>query len=164
MTATTRATTTANEAPAADLPVGDVPPAIALWAALVAAHAALDRAVERDAGNCAVVGPDVLGVLLPLALSPNGRLRLGDLADCAGLTPSGLTRRIEALLTDGLIERSHCDSDRRGIYAAVTPKGLAALPRAVEHHAAVLEREVGRNLDPSDVARLTGLLEALARC
>jgi DNA-binding MarR family transcriptional regulator len=169
MTTTTQATTQATTQTGADTtaanPHGtDVPPAIVLWTALVSAHAALDRAVERDAGNCAVVGPDVLGVLLPLALSPNGRLRLGDLADCAGLTPSGLTRRIEALLTDGLIERSHCDSDRRGIYAAVTPKGLAALPRAVEHHAAVLEREVGRNLDPSDVARLTGLLEALARC
>jgi DNA-binding MarR family transcriptional regulator len=168
MTTTTQATTQATTQTGADTtaanPHGtDVPPAIVLWTALVSAHAALDRAVERDAGNCAVVGPDVLGVLLPLALSPNGRLRLGDLADRAGLTPSGLTRRIETLVADGLVARVSCASDRRGIYAAITPKGFAALPGALDHHAAVLGREIGRNLGPSDVARLTGLLEALAR-
>jgi DNA-binding MarR family transcriptional regulator len=163
MTTTTQLSSeTADVKAVAGLPDA-VPASIALWTALVGAHAALDRAVERDEGSCPVVGPSVLGVLLPLASSPNGRLRLGDLAERAGLTPSGLTRRIEALLADSLIERAHCDSDRRGIYAAITPKGLAALPGAIEHHAAVLEREIGRTLDPSDVARLTGLLEALAR-
>jgi DNA-binding MarR family transcriptional regulator len=142
---------------------GSVPASVALWSALVAAHAALDRAVERDPGKCAVIGPDVLGVLLPLATSPNGRLRLGDLAERAGLTPSGLTRRIEALVADGLIVRAHCEADRRGIWAAITPKALAALPGALEHHAAVLERSIRRNLAPADAERLTELLEALAR-
>jgi DNA-binding MarR family transcriptional regulator len=150
-------------APVAAPPPDAVPSSVALWSALVTAHAALDRAVERDPGKCDVIGPDVLGVLLPLATSPNGRLRLGDLAERAGLTPSGLTRRIEALVADGLIVRAHCDSDRRGIWAAITPKALAALPAALEHHAEVLERSIRRNLAPTDVARLTELLEALAR-
>jgi MarR family 2-MHQ and catechol resistance regulon transcriptional repressor len=149
--------------PAASTPPGAIPASVALWSALVAAHAALDRTVERDPGRCAVIGPDVLGVLLPLATSPNGRLRLGDLAERAGLTPSGLTRRIEALVADGLIVRAHCDSDRRGIWAAITPKALAALPGALEHHAEVLERSIRRSLASEDVARLTELLEALAR-
>jgi DNA-binding MarR family transcriptional regulator len=154
---------TLEPAAAAATPPAAVPASVAMWSALVAAHAALDRAVERDPGKCAVIGPDVLGVLLPLATAPNGRLRLGDLAERAGLTPSGLTRRIEALVADGLIVRAHCDSDRRGVWAAITPKALAALPGALEHHADVLERSINRNLDPDDAARLTGLLEALAR-
>jgi len=143
-------------------PLIDVPAPVALWAALVAAHAALDRSIDHDASGCLVVGPDVLGVLLPLALSSRGRLRLGDLAERAGLTPSGLTRRVEALEAGGFVDRVTCDSDRRGVYAAITASGRDALPGALEHYAAVLDRAIGRRLDPAETARLTALLEAMA--
>ena len=140
-----------------------VPPAIALWSALVAAHAALDRAVARDHGMCPVVGADVLAILLPLGLTSGGRMRLGDLAERAGLTPSGLTRRIEPLEADGLVQRHRCDSDRRGTWAAITARGLAALPGALEHHATTLDRAIGHGLSAADAAHLTQLLETLAR-
>jgi DNA-binding MarR family transcriptional regulator len=152
--------TSATQSPV--VPRGDVPAPVALWSALVAVHAALNRAIERDTTACQVIGPDVLGVLLPLAEAPGRRLRLRELAERTGLTPSGLTRRLDVLVADGLVARAVCDLDRRGMYAALTPKGLVAVPGALAHHANVLERSIGERLDQAGVAQLTKLLDALA--
>lgn len=140
-----------------------VSPSVRLWSALVAAHAALDRSLERGSSGCAVVGPDALGVLLPLAEAPQHRLRLRELADRAGLTPSGLTRRVDDLVAAGLVARVTCPQDRRGTYAELTPAGLEAVPAALAHHAAVLDEEVGKRLDPASIARLRALLERLSK-
>ncbi len=140
----------------------DVPASVRLRAALVEAHAAMERALERDAAACHVLGPDAIDVLLPLAEAPARRLRLGDLAERSGLTPSGLTRRIDALVAHGLVARVGCPSDRRGTYAQLTDSGLRALPGALAHHAGVLDRAIGERLDAASVGRLTELLEALA--
>ncbi len=139
-----------------------VSPSVRLWSALVAAHAALDRSLERGSSGCDIVGPDAFGVLLPLFEAPGHRLRLRDLAERAGLTPSGLTRRVDDLVSSGLVARVTCPQDRRGTYAQLTPAGVEALPAALVHHAAVLDAEVGRRLDPASVASLRALLERLA--
>ncbi len=140
----------------------DIPASIRLRAALVGAHAAMERALERDAAACHVLGPEAIDVLLPLAEAPARRLRLGDLAERSGLTPSGLTRRIDALVAGGLVVRVGCPSDRRGTYAELTDAGLRALPGALAHHAGVLDRAIGERLDSASIARLTELLEMLA--
>ncbi len=139
-----------------------LPSTVRLWAALVAVHAMLDRALERDASTCGIAGPDAIGVLRPLAQAPGHRLRLHDLAGRAGLTPSGLTRRLDELVGAGLIVRASCDQDRRGTYAALTESGMAALPPALAHHAAVLDRELHLRLDPPSINALAILLERLA--
>ena len=144
------------------LAVSALPGSIRLWVALVAARLTLDRAIDRDSASCPVVGPDVLSVLLPLALAPGHRLRLGDLAECTGLTPSGLTRRIDALVEDGLVARVGCAQDRRGTYAELTEGGLEAVPGALAHHAGVLDRSLAGRLDGSGLELLIALLENLA--
>jgi DNA-binding MarR family transcriptional regulator len=51
------------------------------------------------------------------------RLRMNELADRARLSPSGLTRRFDALVRRGWVVRERCDDDRRGVYARITPEG-----------------------------------------
>jgi DNA-binding MarR family transcriptional regulator len=73
-------------------------------------------------------------MLLRLARSPDQRLRMSDLADQTNLTPSGLTRAIDRLSQAGLVRRMACPSDRRGAYAALTPRGVQRVTAAVEPH------------------------------
>jgi MarR family 2-MHQ and catechol resistance regulon transcriptional repressor len=86
-------------------------------------------------------------LLLRLARSPDRRLRMSDLADQTGLTPSGLTRAIDRLTDAGLVKRMACPSDRRGSFAALTPKGLRRVTDAVGPHL--------RHLDEAFVGLLT---------
>lgn len=74
------------------------------------------------------------GLLLRIARSPDRRLRLSDLAEQTGMSPSGLTRALDRLEEAGYAERVACPSDRRGAFATITPAGLDVLGPAVHAH------------------------------
>ena len=48
-----------------------------------------------------------------------GRMRMCDLAEQAQLSRSGLTRLVDRLERDGLLERCSCEHDARGSYACL---------------------------------------------
>ena len=48
---------------------------------------------------------------------------MGELADRLLLSRSGLTRLVDRLCRDGLLERASCEDDRRGSYARLTDAG-----------------------------------------
>src|SRR4051794_25640045 len=56
-------------------------------------------------------------VLLRLARSEGGRLRMSDLAAQVPLSASGLTRAVDRLVGQELVARETCPSDRRGSFA-----------------------------------------------
>jgi|GEM_PF-148644 DNA-binding MarR family transcriptional regulator len=140
-----------------------IPGSIRLWQAVAAAHAALTLELDADGGACPVLAADSFAVLLSLADEPGQQLRMHELAERSHLTPSGLTRRVDRLESDGLVARVGCPSDRRGAFAQLTPRGLDELGRALPHHAAVLERYVGPRLDDPGIDDLIAVLRDLAR-
>jgi DNA-binding MarR family transcriptional regulator len=73
-------------------------------------------------------------VLLFLADSPEGRMRMSELADSVLLSRSGLTRLVDRLARDGLLERVRCEEDARGWFAAITPEGRAVFDEARHTH------------------------------
>ena len=73
-------------------------------------------------------------VLLHLSEAPDHRLRMNELADLARLSPSGLTRRFDALVRRDWVVRERCDDDRRGVLAALTAEGLKQLKAATPVH------------------------------
>jgi DNA-binding MarR family transcriptional regulator len=135
--------------------------ALRLWSAVASAHAALDELLDADR-ECPVLGSDAVEVLLPLAEAPEGRLRMHELAMRSHLTPSGLTRRIDRLIDDGLVARDRCGSDRRGAYAVLTERGRAELQQALPYHARILGEMISSRLDAAAVDRLVTDLESLA--
>ena len=50
------------------------------------------------------------------------------------LTRSGVTRLVDRLERDGLVERGQCESDGRGAEARLTDKGLERLREASKVH------------------------------
>jgi DNA-binding MarR family transcriptional regulator len=151
--------------PGPSAPESAIPASIRLWQAVAAAHAALAQELELDAdgGTCPVLAADSFAVLLSLADEPAHQLRMHELADRAHLTPSGLTRRVDKLESEGLLARVGCPGDRRGAFAQLTPRGLDELRRALPHHAAILERYFVPRIDDAGIDRLTAVLGDLAQ-
>jgi DNA-binding MarR family transcriptional regulator len=129
----------------------------AAWGGFLFVHAAvlreLDRRLEEEHG-LSVRWYDVLATLDE---APERRLRMSELAQNVVLSPSRLTRLVDRLERDGLVERVADERDARGAYAALTPLGLRRLREARRTHHEVVR---GRFLDRLSASEQ----DALARC
>jgi DNA-binding MarR family transcriptional regulator len=99
------------------------------------------------------------GVLVRLSEAADERLRMTDLALDLHLSPSGLTRRLDHLVRDGFVCREACPSDRRAVYAVLTPKGRAKLEEAAPDHVAGVRRHFIDHLDEVELEQLATMLE-----
>jgi DNA-binding MarR family transcriptional regulator len=118
-------------APAARLLDGDE---LAAWGGLLRAHARLTKALDVDLVSAHGLPLTSYEVLLHLADSPDGRLRMSELADSVLLSRSGLTRLVDRLERQDLLRRESCPSDRRGAYAVITQRGRELFDRARSTH------------------------------
>jgi DNA-binding MarR family transcriptional regulator len=90
----------------------------------------LDDDLEREHG----LSLSTYSVLATLTKSPEGRLRMSELADTVLISRPGMTRLIERLERDGLVERTRSDTDSRQVYAQITERGLERLGDAAKTH------------------------------
>jgi DNA-binding MarR family transcriptional regulator len=97
-------------------------------------------------------------VLLRLARSPGGRLRMSDLAAQAGLSTSGVTRVVDRLERAALVGRQTCSSDRRVSYAVITGAGEGLLAEVVPPHLDDVQRWFTGLLSVDQLAALLGAL------
>jgi len=93
------------------------------WRNLLTAHDRVLGRLDGDLLRDADISLAEYEVLQHLVESPDMRLRMNELAELARLSPSGLTRRFDALVRRGWVVRERCDDDRRGVYASITPDG-----------------------------------------
>ena len=76
--------------------------------------AGLRRLFQRRLETERSLSSQSFDVLIRLARTPGSELRMSELAAQASLTPSGLTRSVDRLQDQGLVERRVCPEDRRG--------------------------------------------------
>ncbi len=77
------------------------------------------------------LAPAEFEVCLRLARSPEGLLRMSDLAAQTTLTSSGITRVVDRLVERGWVTRRSCATDRRTTYAVITDSGRALLDQVL---------------------------------
>lgn len=99
--------------------------------------------------------------LLLLARAPDSRMRRVDLANSLLLTASGVTRLLDGLERDDLVEREECATDRRVAYAVLTEAGLAKLREAGRTHTRQIRELMGAHYDEDELAHLVALLDRL---
>jgi DNA-binding MarR family transcriptional regulator len=118
------------------------------WRGMLEVHAAVTR--ELDAQMRAEHGLSVSAyeVLMFLADTPDGRLRMADIAERVLLSRSGLTRLVDRLVALGLVRRNPCADDGRGSYAELTPEGREKLAAARAAHLAGVRRFFLDRLEP----------------
>jgi DNA-binding MarR family transcriptional regulator len=90
----------------------------------------LDQELEREHG----LSLSSYSVLAALIRNPQGRMRMSELADHVQISRPGMTRLIERLERDGLVERDRSEADSRQVYATITERGLERLGEATESH------------------------------
>jgi len=128
------------------------------WLALLQAReliaGQLSDTLERDAGQPL----SYFEVLIHLAAAEGGSMRMVDLAETVLLSKSGVTRLVDRLEADGLVERQSCPGDRRAINATITPAGRAALKRALPVHTRALDEIFADHLTVAELKALQALL------
>src|SRR6266699_5794910 len=133
-----------------------------VWGGLARAHTSVAAAIERDMMPGAGMPLAWYEVLLNLSRAPGGMMRYQDLAKVAGITNSGASRRLEQMTKAGLIERRSCPTDRRGVFAHMTPKGEAGFKKAHAAFIASLERNFGDALKPGEADAVSAALARLS--
>ncbi len=133
-----------------------------VWEGLARLHNSVAAALETDLVPQAGIPLSWFDVLDNLQRAPNEMLRFQDLARVAGITDSGVSRRIDQMIKAGLIDRHVCPTDRRGVYAHLTEQGKAA------HHSAravvvrTLQRSLGDRLGPDEAEAMHATLSRLS--
>jgi len=107
---------------------------LAAWRGMLRAHAELTKELDAELAREHNLPLSSYEVLLYLADAPDGRMRMAELADSVLLSRSGLTRLVDRLEREGLLKRERCESDARGYFAELTPKGRRLFDAARRTH------------------------------
>src|SRR5205085_11738866 len=98
---------------------------------------------------------------LYLSQSPDRMLPMSALAESTRLTRSGITRLVDGLVANRLIERVSCPSDARISYARLTDDGYQKLRDAGCTHVASIRRLFLEHFKPEEIEQLASLLGRL---
>ncbi|HXA42957.1 MAG TPA: MarR family transcriptional regulator [Candidatus Solibacter sp.] len=131
---------------------------LAAWRALLEAHATLMRRLQTDLVSKTGLDLNDFDVLSQLAQA-GGALRMTDLASRAFSSRSGLTRRIDGLVEEGLVRRTTADGDARGVVVTVTDAGMARLAQTVPVHLCTVAELFVAKLDDQELAVLESALK-----
>ena len=109
-------------------------PRLETWRSFLVAHAQIRRQLERELQAEQSLGLGEYEVLLLLARAEGRQLRMSELADRLVLSRSGVTRLVDRLSAESLVQRTSCDTDRRGAWATLTGAGYERLRQAAPTH------------------------------
>lgn len=90
------------------------------------------------------------GILVYLAEAEDRRLRMSEVAEFVHQSRSRLTHTVARLEKRGLVVRTTCPTDRRGVWAELTDAGNDLLLRAAPDHVEAVRRIFVHAVDPAD--------------
>lgn len=100
-------------------------------------------------------------ILVSLEEVPGRRLRMSELADAVHQSRSRLTHTIARLEKSGLVRRTTCPSDRRGVWAEMTDAGLELLRTAAPSHVAAVRTNFVEAVGDEDFTALGRAFQAV---
>ena len=124
------------------------------WRGLLRIHSRLVKALDAELESTHGLAVTSYEVLMYLADSPDGRMRMHDLAASVLLSRSGLTRLVDRLEREGLIKRESCETDARGSFAVLTEPGREKLNAARRTHLDGVRRHFLEHLSPQELDHL----------
>src|SRR5207247_6071050 len=114
------------------------PRVVSAWPPLAADRAGGGATLEGGLGGRRGLGGSEFEVIERLAEDAEHKFRVQELAESVHLSQSALSRMIGKLEQHGLVQRSLCDLDRRGIYVCLTEAGRRRHAEALPTQRAVL--------------------------
>ena len=156
-------------------PISARDPRLDPWRAFLIAHARITRRLDEELWDMQFdkdkdeelraehdLSLAEYDALLTIADAPERRIRMRQLADRVILSKSGVTRLIDRLVLDGLVERRACASDARGAEAVLTAQGLDRLRHASRTHLRGIEEHFLAAVDQSDLLAIERSMHAVA--
>ena len=134
------------------------------WRGLLRAHTCLAKRLDAELDHAHRLPMTSYEVLNRLQEATGGRMRMRDLAEQAQLSRSGLTRMVDRLERDGLLERCSCEHDARGSYACLTHAGRERLEAARGTHLAVAREQFLSHFSEAELTILADMWERIAPC
>jgi DNA-binding MarR family transcriptional regulator len=145
--------------------IGDALPGLRgvdAWRALLDAHATLMRTLDSDLREQIGLPLNDFDVLAQLG-NAGGELRMSELAARVFMSRSGMTRRIAALIDEGLVGRCSAQDDGRGVVVALTDAGVTRLAEAIPIHLRGVSKLFVERLDDRELDVLERALTKVAR-
>ena len=129
------------------------------WQAFLAAGAVVGRRVEQQLKEQAGLSHLQYEVLVRLAGTAEGEMRMAELAEALYTSKSGLTYQVGQLEKTGLVRRRNCEIVH-GVFAVLTDAGRAKLAEVAPGHIATVRACL---IDVLDEAQLDHIADALER-
>jgi DNA-binding MarR family transcriptional regulator len=135
-----------------------------LWRRWLRLNALLPAALHRQLQADADLSLPDFDVLVQLTDSPEGRVRVSDLARGLHWERSRVSHHVTRMERRGLVAREECRDDGRGAFVVLTPEGRTAIEQAAPAHVATVRRLVFDALTPHEAEVMAGVVEkVLAR-
>jgi DNA-binding MarR family transcriptional regulator len=131
------------------------------WQAFLRSHRAVTGTLDAELTREQQLPLGSYEVLLILSRAPERALRMSDVAERTLLSRSGMTRLVDRLETEGLVERRTCASDGRGVYAVLTEAGYDRLRTASRTHLRGVRDHFTSRLSPDELDDLSRILGKL---
>ncbi len=138
------------------------PTKLAAWRGFLEAHARLIDLLASELREETGLPLTWYDVLVHLSEAEDGQRRMQDLADSVLLSKSGLTRLIDRMEGEGLVERIACEEDRRGLWARLTDAGWDRLRATSPSHIDSVDRAFASRISTEEAEVLAEVFSRIA--
>lgn len=134
------------------------PEGLQAWTALSALVDSVRIAINRDLQSEVGLTLAENLVLCRVAMAPQRRLRMVEIARLLGVAKSAITKTVDRLEDRALLTRERDAGDRRTVYASLTERGQDAFIAAQPAYVSSIDRHFTRTLDRSEIDALSQLV------
>lgn len=134
-----------------------------LWRDLARFFVLAPRLLDDDLQRNAGLSLSEYSVLMNLSESPGARLRITELANRAYLSGSRMTRLVDQLSSQGLVEKCRSAVDGRGTDVILTERGLRTLVAAYPTHLGSVRERIMKHVDRDSLPAFGNAMAAITR-
>ncbi|WP_017571258.1 MarR family winged helix-turn-helix transcriptional regulator [Nocardiopsis halotolerans] len=131
------------------------------WDAATLAFRLLDQRVEQDLQEEVDLPLTYYELLVLLSRADHRSVRMSDLAVLTHTRPSRVSHAVRKLSEAGLVERVHCEEDRRSWFAVLTDAGQRVLDEAGARHVRSMRENLFDVLSAEQQAHLLDISRTL---
>jgi DNA-binding MarR family transcriptional regulator len=135
-----------------------------VWRRWLTLNARLSATLHKELHDDAGLSMPDYEVLVHLTDSPQGRIRVTDLARHLQWERSRVSHHVTRMERRRLVQRVECAEDGRGAFIVITPQGRAAIEKAAPGHLNTVRRLIFDPLTPQEVGAFARIIDkALAQ-
>ncbi|MFE3289639.1 MarR family winged helix-turn-helix transcriptional regulator [Rhodococcus sp. NPDC059234] len=129
------------------------------WRGFIEGSQRLMEVLNRELQSRHRISLDDYRILVMLSESAEGAVRMSDLADGVLSSRSKLTHQVRRMEADGLVVRSTCVEDGRGVLAVITDGGRQRLAEAAPTHVGGVRRYLIDLLDSDELVGMATVFD-----